>query len=127
MAPTNCITYATHQKLLQRQGVAAKSAAAQKKFITKWAGWLLFITALALFYVWSRVQVVELGYELTAMKQQANELNKQISNLELEIGKLKSPLRLESIAKKELGMQPPAAEQIVLVRPEEGEGAGQDR
>ncbi len=106
-------------KLLRSQGVGARSAAVQQKFVKKWAVWLIFATVLALFYVWSRVQVVSLGYELTTLKLQAEELGKQISSLELEMAKMKSPKRLEEIARNELFMQAPTAEQIVLIRPEE--------
>lgn len=107
------------QRFLQKQGLGARSAAVQKRFVKKWALWVVLVTLLALFYVWSRVQVIQLGYELNTLKRQNEDIGKQISNLELDIAKLKSPKRLEEVARKELGMQPPAAEQIVLVRPDE--------
>ena len=103
------------QKLLQNQGMGARSAAVQGKFVRRWVGWLLFITFLALFYVWTRVQVVQLGYEITMLKREAEGILKQVSGLKLEIAKLKSPKRLEEVARQNLRMQPPSAEQIVLV------------
>jgi cell division protein FtsL len=44
------------------------------------------------------------------------ELSKQIGALEADIARLKSPKRLEEVAKTELGMQTPTAEQTVLVQ-----------
>ena len=111
-------SYVQSQKLLNKQGFCKRSADVQKKFVKRWAVWLIFATILALFYVWSRVQMVQLGYELTTLQRQSDDLNKQISNLELEIAKLKSPKRLEEFAKAELNMHAPLAEQIVLVKPE---------
>lgn len=106
------------QRFLQKQGFGTRSAAVQGKFVRKWAIWLLLVTVLALFYVWSRVQVVQIGYELTTLKRKTGELSKQISNLEMEIAQLKSPRRLEEFAKRELNMQSPVAEQIVIVKPD---------
>ncbi|PIR17656.1 MAG: cell division protein FtsL [Deltaproteobacteria bacterium CG11_big_fil_rev_8_21_14_0_20_49_13] len=112
-------SYAQSQKLLNRQGFGKRSAAVQQKFVKRWAVWLIFATIMALFYVWSRVQMVQLGYEVTTLKSQTNELNKQISNLDVEIAKLKSPKRLKEIAETELNMHAPVAEQIVIIKPEE--------
>lgn len=115
---SDSLGYLHTQKLLRKQGVGARSVAVQNKFVRKWAVWLILITILALFYVWSRVQVVQLGYELTAMKHDAQELSKQVSNLEMEIAQLKSPKRLEEMAKQKLGMTPPSGEQVVLIKPD---------
>src|SRR3990167_9306906 len=73
------------QRLIQRQGVSSRSRAVQNKFVKKWAAWILMGTVVALFYVWSRVKVVEFGYELTAMQRNAGELAKQVSTLEAEV------------------------------------------
>ncbi len=104
------------QRLLQKQGVGARSEAVQKKFIKKWAVWFIMATVLGLFYVWSRVQVVHLGYDVSKLRTESETLNKQVSNLELEIARLKSPARLEDVAKNMLNMKVPSAEQTVLVK-----------
>jgi len=103
--------------MLRKQGVGARQAAVQNRFVKRWAVWIILLTVLALFYVWSRVRVVELGYELSSLEQNAQELAKQIAAVEADIAKLKSPKRLEAVAKGELGMQVPTAEQTVLVQP----------
>ena len=111
--------YATGQRALQKQGVCSKAAAVQNKFVRKWAVWLWLATLLALFYVWARVQVVQLGYEITTLKNELEEKSKQASMLEIEVAKMKAPERLENFAKTKLGMQPPTADQVILVKPEE--------
>ena len=104
------------QRLIQRQGVSSRSRAVQNKFVKKWAAWILMGTVVALFYVWSRVKVVEFGYELTAMQRNAGELAKQVSTLEAEVAGLKSPRRLEEAAGR-MGLSPPKGKQVVLVEP----------
>lgn len=110
--------YAPNQRSLQKQGVCSRAAAVQNKFVRKWAVWLGLATALALFYVWARVQVVQLGYEITVLKNELESMSKQASMLEIEIAKMKAPERLENFAKTRLGMQPPSADQIIFVKPE---------
>jgi cell division protein FtsL len=104
------------QRLLQSQGIGARSEAVQKKFIKRWAVWFVLATVLCLFYVWSRVQVVRLGYDVSKLKSEAEALNKQVSNLEIEIARLKSPARLEDVAKNMVNMKVPSAEQMILVK-----------
>lgn len=113
------IAYTPTQRLLQKQGVGRRSIQVQNKFLKRWAVWIACATLLALFYVWSRVQVVQIGYDVSKIKGEAQELQKQVSMLEMDLARLKSPARLEEVAKKELNMQHPAAEQIVLVKPDE--------
>ncbi len=113
------VAFAPANRLLQKQGMGSRTSKVQFKFLGRWAIWILIITVLALFYVWSRVQVVQLGYEISKMQADESDLAKQASSLEVELAKLKSPARLEEIAKKELGLQHPTAAQTVLVKPEE--------
>lgn len=113
------VDYAPNQRALQKQGVCSKAAAVQNKFVRKWAVWLGLATLLALFYVWARVQIVQLGYEITALRSELEGMSKQASMLEIEIAKMKAPERLEGFAKTRLGMRPPSVDQIIFVKPEE--------
>jgi cell division protein FtsL len=113
---SDIMAYSPTQKLLRKQGVGARQVAVQNKFVKRWAVWIILLTVLALFYVWSRVKVVEMGYELSGLNSSVAELSKQIGALEADIARLKSPKRLEEVAKTELGMQTPTAEQTVLVQ-----------
>ena len=107
------------QKLLHKQGVGGRSTAIQNRFIKRWAIWFILITILALFYVWSRIRIVQLGYEINTLQKEYTELDKEAGSMEVEVEKLKSPKRLEEVAHKKLNMHPPKGDQIVLVSPEE--------
>lgn len=109
--------YSPAQNILHSQGLGARSTQVRNKFLRKWAVWLILVTGLLLFYVWSRVRLVQVGYEVTELERKTQALSKEAQGLELEIAGLKSPKRLKEIAEKRLNMRPPTAEQIILVKP----------
>jgi cell division protein FtsL len=68
-----------------------------------------------LLYVWQHFQCVQLRYqveELKAERSQAAELNSQ---LKLETAALKSPLRIDAIARHQLGLSAPVPGQVTPV------------
>src|SRR4029453_10555758 len=76
-----------------------------------WLALLAFFCSL--FYVWSRIQMVNVGYEINReihLKERLLEENKRLT---LETATLKSPVRLEALAKREYGMDLPMKSQIV--------------
>jgi cell division protein FtsL len=77
---------------------------------------LLLLIGGSLFYVWSRIQVIQLGYEISnALKEERahNGVNKK---LRLEIATLKSYARIEKLAAEELGMAKPKLGQVIVIR-----------
>jgi len=74
----------------------------------------LFIIEL-LFYTWSRVQFIQLGYELSTAAGKQNDLLLLRNNLKIEIAHLKSPKRITEIAKKQLGLTLPKPNQLIII------------
>ncbi len=77
---------------------------------------MLLLIGGSLFYVWSRIQVIQLGYEIsTALKEERahNGVNKK---LRLESATLKSYARIEKLAAEELGMAKPRPDQVIVIR-----------
>lgn len=72
-------------------------------------GQLLFLTmtVLALLVTVGSGVSASRGYELVAIQQQADQLEQENERLKIEIAKLKSPERIKSIAKDQLGMEVP--------------------
>ncbi|MGB9628196.1 MAG: cell division protein FtsL [Thermodesulfobacteriota bacterium] len=76
---------------------------------------LMFIGG-SLFYVWSRIQVIQMGYAISdALKEERN-LIRVNKKLRLEIATLKSYARIEKIASEELGMVKPKPDQVIVIR-----------
>lgn len=67
-------------------------------------------------FIWSRLMVVNVGYEISKANSTRAELIEQNKRLKLDYMRLKSPERIESIATNELGLINPKSEQIVIVR-----------
>ena len=70
----------------------------------------------SLFYVWSQVQIVNLGYEISKSNMEKNELLQLNKKLKLEIASLTSPYHVEDIAKKELRLASPKINQLVVLK-----------
>ncbi len=73
----------------------------------------------ALFHVWSRLAVVQLGYRLAAARAAHAHLLEQNRRLRLELATLRAPVRLAAAARDRLGLVPPAPTQIVHLGPPE--------
>lgn len=73
------------------------------------------LVAASLLCVWSRTEVVRQGYALSELAAQLNTLSAEGERLKAEAATLKSPDRIESIARARLGMQFPGREQIRVV------------
>lgn len=74
----------------------------------------LFIAEL-LVYTWSRLQCIQIGYEMTAEGKLHAELLGVEKNLNIELARLKSPKRISQIARERLGLAPPSPEQIISI------------
>ena len=79
------------------------------------AGLALVLIGVVLVHVWLRLQVVKTGYVLaTATKLQAR-LEQENRELQIELATLTSPDRLESLARRRLGLVPPEKGQVIVL------------
>ena len=74
---------------------------------------LLFLQGL--FYVWCRVQCVNVGYAIEQEKSRHETLLKVRRTLNIELARLKSPERIETIARTRLGLIMPDAQRTVTL------------
>lgn len=73
------------------------------------------LAACGLLYAWQHFQSIQIRYELEdlhARRGQTTELNQQ---LRLEIAALRSPMRIDSIARNQLGLTVPVPGQVAPV------------
>ena len=95
----------------------------------KWVLWTLLtvsVSGVLLFYVWGKVDVVRVGYELEALLKKKAALTQEHERLQARFSQLTAPERIASEAGDKLGMRPPGARQVVLVpsHPEDGTPSG---
>ena len=65
-------------------------------------------------YTWIHLEVLRTGYRIDELDRRLHALQEEERRLRLESSYLASPERIEERAKAELGMQPPAVEQLIF-------------
>ena len=80
--------------------------------------WLLimgiFIGEL-LFYTWCRVQCVQANYDIAKATQDQQRLVALQDNLKIELANLKSPQRIATIAREQLGLVTPTSKHMIPI------------
>jgi cell division protein FtsL len=78
---------------------------------------ILFLTAavlaVILFSSWQRFRGIEDGYRLEALQKQKQDITESNRKLRLEEASLVNPVRIDTIARNDLGMTPLAPPQII--------------
>jgi cell division protein FtsL len=77
---------------------------------------MLLLTLVSIFHVWSRVKVIDLNLQLAEVNRLMKEELQEQNRLRLEAASLRTPARIEALAKGELGMALPTDQQVVTVK-----------
>jgi cell division protein FtsL len=77
---------------------------------------LFFIIGGSLIYVWSRIQVIQAGYEISNAMKAGRVLAEENKRLRVEVATLKSYARIEKLATEELGMSKSKPDQVIIIR-----------
>ncbi|MBH0209082.1 MAG: hypothetical protein A4C66_06660 [Nitrospira sp. HN-bin3] len=67
-------------------------------------------------FVWERVDMVRVGYQIERLKHDKTVLERQRDELRVQFSTLSASGRIARVATKELGMNPPQQGQIILVQ-----------
>jgi cell division protein FtsL len=73
------------------------------------------LVGIALLHVWLRLQVVRMGYALSSTSKLQSQLEQERRELTVELATLTSPDRLESMARKRLGLASPEKGQVIVL------------
>lgn len=104
-----------------RRGTARKRAGARHnprdiRFVSTAMLAAIALMAVLFLYIWCRITVVGMGYEISRANTERNALVEQNRRLKIEFMRLKAPERIERIATTELGLRHPSEGQIIRVR-----------
>jgi cell division protein FtsL len=92
-----------------------KRKARNPKILAAWLVFMgLFITELFV-YTWSRVQCIQVRYEISEITADHERLVRLQDNLKIELARLKAPRRISKIAKQQLGLVAPTSKQLIVV------------
>ena len=73
------------------------------------------VASAALFHAWVRTRVTEEGYRLSRLSAEHRELVREHERLQLQAAQLRSPQRIEALARARLGMGPVAVDRVVVL------------
>lgn len=77
---------------------------------------IAILLLVSLFFVWSRLQVVNLEYNISSLESRVRDLSQETRRLRLEAASLRNPVRIEQVAREQLGLRLPTPEQIIIVK-----------
>ena len=77
---------------------------------------MFLLTIVSVFHVWSRFRLIELNLQIAESNRQLKESEQEQKRLKLEVASLRTPSRIETIAKNELGMALPTEQQVIIVK-----------
>lgn len=72
--------------------------------------------AVAIIYVWSHVQMTKLEYQVADEMARKEQMLEEQRKLKLEYATLKSPQRIETIARNSLHLAYPEGDQVILLK-----------
>ena len=76
---------------------------------------IVLVSLLSLLFVWTRIHAINIEYDVSSLERQIRLGHQQIKQLKLEAAYLSRDTRIEGLARKELGLRPPAAGQIIRI------------
>lgn len=76
---------------------------------------VIAITAVTLFFVWTRLQNIRLVREHSRLKEREREVLLENNRLKLEWARLTSPKRLEELGSEKYNLKRPRPEQVIVV------------
>lgn len=88
--------------------------------LMRWVGLGSLFLGCALLYVWQHFHCIQLSYELEDMKAQQAQAVAWNSQLRLEIAGLRDPMRIDVIARRQLGLTEPVPGQMELMNAPSG-------
>ena len=76
---------------------------------------IVLVAVLSLVFVWSRLQAINLEYDISRIESLIRSDSEEVKGLNLEAVHLGSHQRIERLARQELGLRLPAPGQIIRV------------
>ena len=103
-------------RAIDRQQAVSKLDFLKTKLVMRLLVLGVFTVILSLFYIWSRVQIVQMGYELNDYKLEQQQLIDENKKLQMELSVMTSPDRIKTYVQEKFNMTLPAADKIIELR-----------
>jgi len=73
------------------------------------------LSAVSLFFVWSRIELTHLEYDLSRLSSDLRATRQEVKQLRIEAASLRHPQRIERLARLQ-GLRQPTPNQLILVK-----------
>lgn len=75
----------------------------------------MLVAAAMLLHAWVRTRVTEQGYKLSRLSADYRDLTREHEALQIKAAEMKSPQRIEELARTRLSMGPPAIDRVIVL------------
>lgn len=99
-----------------KQRVGPEEDASGRIGYSTWIFIASVLMAVALLYVWSHIHMTELEYQIARELSSSEQIKDERTKLKVELATLKSPRRIETIAREKLQMTYPERSQVILLK-----------
>jgi cell division protein FtsL len=99
-------------KRIDNSRLVRQAEPAKQKNLYKTAGLGGIVAVFFLLYIFQHFRCIDLSFELEALRAQQNRATALNSELKLEIANLRDPMRIDVIARKQLGLTQPLPMQV---------------
>jgi cell division protein FtsL len=99
-----------------KQRVHAQENASGRIGYSTWIFIASVLMAVALVYVWSHIHMTELEYQIARELSSGEQIKDERTKLKVELATLKSPRRIETIAREKLQMTYPERAQVIMLK-----------
>lgn len=100
---------------VERERPARKGRAGRRKSVFLIGVLVVGLVGLVWLHVWLRLQVVHMGYVLSTTSKLQSRLEQESRELKIELATMTSPDRLESLARRRLGLRQPEKGQVIVL------------
>ncbi len=112
MFASQAISSGSHRRLAHKKVIASVDQV-RSETVVYFLGLIFLVLLCSLFYIWSRIQILNVGYLINKEVLLKDQLVEENKRLILEGAILKSPVRLEKMAKNDYQMQLPGQAQVL--------------
>jgi cell division protein FtsL len=99
-----------------KQAVRPQDDASRRIGYSTWIFIASVLMAVALLYVWSHIHMTELEYQIARELNSREQISEEQTKLKVELATLKSPQRIETIARDKMKMTYPEREQVIVLK-----------
>ena len=85
-----------------------------RRWIPLWA--LPLVVLMAAGTIWLRLRIVSMTYEVDQTQKMIRNALQDVERLELDVARLRSPRRLEALARIKFGLAPARSEQVIHLK-----------